>query len=85
MLGLGAFQRGGSNSIVLRVGHIFFNFILALCFGCTPFAPPALIAGGRPPPAILPLPCHLCGDVIVALPLPHLCWLGAIVPLPLPH
>jgi hypothetical protein len=30
------------------------------------------------------LPCHLCGDAIVALPLPHLCWSGTIIPSPLP-
>ncbi len=78
------FTKGRSNSIVLSVVGIFFNFILALHLHCTPFAPPALIANGSPRLAILPLPCHLCGDAICALPSPHLCWSGAIVSLPWP-
>ncbi len=76
---------GGVSSTVLTHLSIFVYFILALHHHCTPLAPPLLIIDGRHGLAILPLPCHFCGDTIVASPLPCLCWSGTIVPWPLPR
>ncbi len=68
---------GVSNSIVSSLVHIF-PFFLVLCLCCTPFPPPASIVNGRPRLAIFPLPLHLFGDAILALPLPCLCQSGTM-------
>ena len=68
----------------------FFCYILVLCHHYLLLISPPLIDGGCPCLAASPLPFNLCGDFIVALPLPSLCFscnwpLALTPPAPLSH